>query len=44
MPREPGETGAGVVGGPATNGGVTFRPGDTVYADEEAVAVLPTGS
>ncbi|RKT02766.1 RraA family protein [Streptomyces sp. 3211.6] len=42
-PRKSGKTGAGAVDEPVTIGGVTFRPGDTVYADEDGVAVLPAG-
>lgn len=44
IPRKSGKTGAGAVDGPVTIGEVTFRPGDTVYADDDGVAVLPAGS
>ncbi|MEU9006873.1 ribonuclease E activity regulator RraA [Streptomyces sp. NPDC059982] len=40
-PRKSGKTGAGTVDGPVTLGGVTFRPGDTVHADDDGVVVLP---
>ncbi|MCY0950109.1 S-adenosylmethionine: 2-demethylmenaquinone methyltransferase [Streptomyces sp. H27-S2] len=42
IPCTSGNTGAGAADGPVAIGDVTFRPGDTVYAD--AVAVLPAGS
>ncbi|MEU3060683.1 ribonuclease E activity regulator RraA [Streptomyces subrutilus] len=41
MPRKSGKTGAGTVDAPVTLGGVTFRPGDTVYADDDGIALLP---
>lgn len=44
IPRKSGKTGAGTVDEPVTFGEVTFRPGDTVYADDDGVAVLPAGS
>jgi regulator of ribonuclease activity A len=40
-PRRSGKTGAGAAGEPVTFGGVTFGPGDTVYADEDGVVLLP---
>ena len=43
-PRRSGKTGAGAVGEPVAFGGVTFTPGDLVYADEDGVVVLPAGS
>jgi regulator of ribonuclease activity A len=43
-PRRSGKTGAGAVGEPVTFGGVTFKPGDIVYADEDGVVVLPGAS
>ena len=42
-PRRSGKTGAGAVGEPVTFGGVTFKTGDLVYADEDGVVVLPWG-
>ncbi|MFD2120520.1 hypothetical protein ACFSNO_14130 [Streptomyces cirratus] len=44
IPRKSGKTGAGTVDEPVTIGEVTFRRGDTVYADDDGVAVLPAGS
>uniref|UniRef100_A0AAU2JZU7 4-hydroxy-4-methyl-2-oxoglutarate aldolase n=1 Tax=Streptomyces sp. NBC_00049 TaxID=2903617 RepID=A0AAU2JZU7_9ACTN len=41
IPRKSGKTGAGAVDGPVTIGGVTFRPGDIVHADDDGVVVLP---
>ncbi|RSS70753.1 ribonuclease E activity regulator RraA [Streptomyces sp. WAC06614] len=41
VPRKSGKSGAGEVDVPVTFGGVTFRPGDTLYADEDGVVVLP---
>lgn len=41
VPRKSGKTGAGTVDEPLTLGGITFRPGDTVYADDDGVVVLP---
>ncbi len=43
-PRRSGKTGAGAAGEPVTFGGVTFAPGDLVYADEDGVVVLPGSS
>lgn len=40
-PRKSGKTGAGAVDTPVTFGGITFTPGDQLYADEDGVAVLP---
>jgi regulator of ribonuclease activity A len=40
-PRRSGKTGAGAAAEPVTFGGVTFTPGDTVYADEDGVVLLP---
>ena len=39
-PRRSGKTGEGAAGEPVTFGGVTFSPGDLVYADEDGVVVL----
>ncbi|MFF0214538.1 ribonuclease E activity regulator RraA [Streptomyces vinaceus] len=41
VPRKSGKTGAGTVDEPVTIGGVTFRPGDTVHADDDGTVVLP---
>ncbi|MEU3777080.1 ribonuclease E activity regulator RraA [Streptomyces sp. NPDC032472] len=41
VPRKSGKTGAGAVDGPVALGGAVFRPGDTVYADDDGVVVLP---
>jgi regulator of ribonuclease activity A len=43
-PRPSGKTGAGEVGVPVTFGGVTFTPGELLYADEDGVIVLPSTS
>ncbi|NKQ52193.1 ribonuclease E activity regulator RraA [Amycolatopsis sp. K13G38] len=40
-PRKSAKTGAGALDVPVGFGGVTFVPGDTVYADPDGVAVLP---
>ncbi|QFU92621.1 ribonuclease E activity regulator RraA [Amycolatopsis sp. YIM 10] len=40
-PRKSAKTGAGAVDTPVTFGGVTFTPGDQLYADEDGVAILP---
>lgn len=42
VPRKSGKTGAGTVDGPVTIGDVTFRPGDTVHADDDGTVILPT--
>ncbi|MEU3725590.1 ribonuclease E activity regulator RraA [Streptomyces sp. NPDC031705] len=42
-PRKSGKTGEGAVDEPVTIGGVVFRPGDTVYVDDDGVVVLPAG-
>ncbi|MET9885545.1 ribonuclease E activity regulator RraA [Streptomyces sp. NPDC006430] len=44
VPRKSGKTGAGTVDEPVTIGGVTFRPGDTVHADDDGTVVLPAAS
>ncbi|MFG2292234.1 ribonuclease E activity regulator RraA [Streptomyces sp. NPDC048603] len=41
VPRKSGKTGAGTVDAPVSFGGITFHPGDTVYADDDGVVVLP---
>ncbi|WAL64300.1 ribonuclease E activity regulator RraA [Amycolatopsis cynarae] len=40
-PRKSSKAGAGAVDVVVGFGGVTFRPGDTLYADDDGVAVLP---
>lgn len=42
-PRRSGKAGTGAAGESVTIGGVTFNPGDLVYADEDGVVVLPGG-
>lgn len=39
-PRKGGKTGAGEKDVPVTFGGVTFRPGDQLWSDDDGVAVL----
>jgi regulator of ribonuclease activity A len=40
-PRPSAKTGAGEIEVPVTFGGVTFTPGDELYADADGVVVLP---
>ncbi len=40
-PRPGTKTGAGAVDVPVTFGGVTFRPGDILHADDDGIAALP---
>ncbi|MFF3490365.1 ribonuclease E activity regulator RraA [Streptomyces sp. NPDC002795] len=40
-PRKSTKEGKGEVDVPVTFGGVTFRPGDILYADEDGVVLLP---
>jgi regulator of ribonuclease activity A len=40
-PRKSTKTGAGERDVPVTFGGVTFRPGDRLWSDEDGVVVLP---
>ncbi|TVT49896.1 ribonuclease E activity regulator RraA [Amycolatopsis rhizosphaerae] len=40
-PRKSSKAGAGAVDVVVGFGGVAFRPGDTLYADDDGVAVLP---
>jgi regulator of ribonuclease activity A len=40
-PRTSAKTGAGAVDVPVTFGGVTFRPGDILHADDDGVVLLP---
>ena len=40
-PRKSSKAGHGAVDVPVGFGGVTFQPGDTLYADDDGVVVLP---
>ncbi|WP_410581181.1 ribonuclease E activity regulator RraA [Amycolatopsis sp. lyj-108] len=40
-PRKSSKAGVGAVDVPVGFGGVTFTPGDTLYADDDGVVVLP---
>lgn len=42
-PRKSAKTGAGAVDVPVTFGGVTFQPGDVLYADDDGIVLLPPG-
>ncbi|MEW2078824.1 ribonuclease E activity regulator RraA [Streptomyces sp. NPDC013433] len=41
IPRKSAKDGAGAVDVPVTFGGVTFRPGDILHADDDGIALLP---
>lgn len=41
MPRPSGKQGDGEVDVPVTFGGVTFRPGDLAFSDDDGVVTLP---
>ncbi|MFJ4621083.1 ribonuclease E activity regulator RraA [Streptomyces sp. NPDC088812] len=41
IPRKSAKDGAGAVDVPVTFGGVTFRPGDVLHADDDGIALLP---
>ncbi|MGW3323086.1 ribonuclease E activity regulator RraA [Streptomyces virginiae] len=41
VPRKSGKTGDGAIDEPVTIGDITFRPGDTVHADDDGVVLLP---
>ncbi|MFF5251006.1 ribonuclease E activity regulator RraA [Streptomyces leeuwenhoekii] len=41
IPRKSAKTGAGEVDVPVTFGGVTFRPGDVLHADDDGIVLLP---
>jgi regulator of ribonuclease activity A len=43
-PRKSGKLGSGVRDEPVGFGGVLFRPGDQLFADEDGIAVLPSGT
>ncbi|EFL38430.1 ribonuclease E activity regulator RraA [Streptomyces griseoflavus] len=44
IPRKSAKEAAGAVGVPVTFGGVTFRPGDILHADDDGIALLPEGT
>ncbi|MFJ8399154.1 ribonuclease E activity regulator RraA [Streptomyces microflavus] len=41
IPRKSSKAGAGAVDVPITLGGLTFRPGDLLHADDDGIALLP---
>ncbi|MGN9822010.1 ribonuclease E activity regulator RraA [Streptomyces sp. SD11] len=41
IPRKSSKAGAGAVGVPVTFGGITFRTGDILHADDDGIALLP---
>ncbi|WP_116051849.1 ribonuclease E activity regulator RraA [Amycolatopsis palatopharyngis] len=43
-PRKSGKQGIGVRDEPVGFGGILFRPGDELFADEDGIAVLPAGT
>ncbi|MFJ8655791.1 ribonuclease E activity regulator RraA [Streptomyces rochei] len=44
IPRKSAKAAAGTVDVPVTFGGVTFRPGDILHADDDGIALLPEGA
>ncbi|NEB22108.1 ribonuclease E activity regulator RraA [Streptomyces coelicoflavus] len=44
VPRKSAKEGAGAVDVAVTFGGVTFRPGDVLHADDDGIALLPEGT
>ncbi|MFJ3982677.1 ribonuclease E activity regulator RraA [Streptomyces fungicidicus] len=44
IPRKSAKEAAGAVDVPVTFGGVTFRPGDVLHADDDGIALLPEGT
>jgi regulator of ribonuclease activity A len=44
IPRKSAKDAAGAVDVPVTFGGVTFRPGDVLHADDDGIALLPEGT
>ncbi|MFC7830598.1 ribonuclease E activity regulator RraA [Streptomyces sp. NPDC057375] len=44
IPRKSAKDSAGAVDVPVTIGGVTFRPGDVLHADDDGIALLPEGT
>ncbi|MGV9503797.1 ribonuclease E activity regulator RraA [Streptomyces sp. NPDC003642] len=43
IPRKSAKNAAGSLDVPVTFGGVTFRPGDILHADDDGIALLPHG-
>jgi regulator of ribonuclease activity A len=43
-PRKSSKAGAGAVDVPVGFGGITFHPGDLLYADDDGVVLLPSSS
>ncbi|GHG59653.1 putative 4-hydroxy-4-methyl-2-oxoglutarate aldolase [Amycolatopsis acidiphila] len=43
-PRKSSKAGVGAIDVPVGFGGITFRPGDLLYADDDGVALLPSSS
>ncbi|MEU9530574.1 ribonuclease E activity regulator RraA [Streptomyces sp. NPDC048210] len=41
IPRKSSKEAAGAIDVPVTFGGVTFRPGDILHADDDGIALLP---
>ncbi|MDQ0779701.1 regulator of ribonuclease activity A [Streptomyces aurantiacus] len=41
IPRKSAKSSVGTVDAPVTFGGVTFRPGDILHADDDGIALLP---
>ncbi|MET9718131.1 ribonuclease E activity regulator RraA [Streptomyces rochei] len=44
IPRKSAKAAAGAVDVPLTFGGVTFRPGDILHADDDGITLLPEGT
>ncbi len=44
IPRKSAKNSAGAVDVPVTFGGVTFRPGDVLHADDDGIVLLPEGT
>lgn len=44
IPRKSSKAGAGAVDVPVGFGGITFHPGDLLYADDDGVVLLPSSS
>jgi regulator of ribonuclease activity A len=43
-PRPSGKMGEGEIDVPVTFGGVSFRPGDSLYADDDGIVVLASAA